>query len=360
MVIKFVITGAGWKPQGGLKIIYEYANRLANEGHEIEIIYINNSPIDSPKISIRLKLHIKYWYFFLTRDKYKCSSWFKLSPSVKETWIKKLYPKALDSADRVIATTIQSAYALNAIPKAENEIRYYFIQGYENWEESVTDEMVDKSYLFPFRKITVSNWLLNYIETIGVTATVVPNGFDFSKFYTFNPPERRRPESLAVMYSTKFSKGFQDSFHAILKAKVEIPQLKVTVFGLPSRPSWLPQWCIYHQNPTQDQLNSIYNENAIFLASSHSEGWGLTIGEAMSCSCAVVCTDNRGYLEMATPNTTALVSPIQDADSLAKNIIRFISDDSLRLSIASRGNKFISMLDINITYLKFRDTLLNG
>lgn len=359
MVIKFIVTGAGWKPLGGLKMIYEYANRLDLEGHTVEIIYVNRSPISGKSKKNIIKLFIKYWYFRLNHNKYKCSKWFNLSSSVNETWRNKLILSDLEASDRIIATTVQSAYALNEIHNNGKGIRCYFIQGYENWGESVTNEMVDKSYFFFARNIAVSSWLTNYINTIGASAHFVPNGFDVSKFYTLIDPTKRFPESVAVMYSPKYSKGFQDSLKAILKVKRYFSSLKVTVFGLDSRPEVLPQWITYTRNPSQEELTKIYNENAIFLASSHAEGWGLTIGEAMLCSCAVVCTDNKGYLEMATNNITALVSPIQDPNALADNVMRLLYDSNLRQSLAIKGHDFISGLNINRTFQIFKNVLLS-
>ena len=77
----------------------------------------------------------------------------------------------------------------------------------------------------------------------------------------------------------------------------------------------------------------------------------------MQCGCAVACTDNKGYLEMATDGFTALVSPVGDARKLADNIVRLATDDTLRHSIARQGNAFIQGLDIEVSYRKFKCAL---
>lgn len=48
-----------------------------------------------------------------------------------------------------------------------------------------------------------------------------------------------------------------------------------------------------YKNPTPEQHLKINNESAIYLGCSKLEGWGLTVGEAMMCGQAVVCTDNK-------------------------------------------------------------------
>ena len=79
----------------------------------------------------------------------------------------------------------------------------------------------------------------------------------------------------------------------------------------------------------------------------------------MQCGCAVACTDNKGYLEMAKDGVTALVSPVKDYKALAENIIKLIEDDQLRHTIAQNGNEFIHEFDIEKSYLKIK-SFLNG
>ncbi|MDD6723064.1 MAG: glycosyltransferase, partial [Bacteroidales bacterium] len=69
---------------------------------------------------------------------------------------------------------------------------------------------------------------------------------------------------------------------------------------MPARPSGLPEWIDYHQRPDDELHLRINNEAAIYIGTSRTEGWGLTVGEAMMCGQAVCCTDNAGFREMAT------------------------------------------------------------
>ena len=101
----------------------------------------------------------------------------------------------------------------------------------------------------------------------------------------------------------------------------------------------------------------MYNDSAIYVGPSCVEGWGLTIGEAMICGCAVACTNNKGYLEMAKNDETALVSPVGDEEALANNILRLIEDEELRYKIASNAKLFIRQFDIDEMYQKFKRCL---
>lgn len=94
--------------------------------------------------------------------------------------------------------------------------------------------------------------------------------------------------------------------------KTKIPQLHVNIFGFPSKPSNLPSWYSYYQQPNKKLHNEIYNTSAIYVGASYSEGFCLTPPEAMMCGCAVACTDIGGYKTVGIDGITALLSPVGD------------------------------------------------
>lgn len=152
-------------------------------------------------------------------------------------------------------------------------------------------------------------------------------------------------------------KGCSTSFSALNIVKQRYPQLEVNIFGTPARPASLPEWYHYYQSPSKEEHLRINNESAIYIAASVDEGWGLTIGEAMLCGQAVACTDNRGFREMAQDGITALLSPVNDAEALANNIISLIEDDEKRYEIANNGMEFIKTLSIDNSYRLFKTAL---
>lgn len=70
----------------------------------------------------------------------------------------------------------------------------------------------------------------------------------------------------------------------------------------------------------------------------------------MLCGCAIVCTDIGGYTVVAKHEQTALLSPVGDYNSLAKNIIRLIEDDALRIKVAYNGLNLIKSYTWNNSY----------
>lgn len=158
------------------------------------------------------------------------------------------------------------------------------------------------------------------------------------------------------MYHKDQRKDLPTAFKAFDIVKEKIPQLHVTLFGVFEKPE-LPSWYDYYQRPNKKLFNELYNNAAIYVGSSQVEGWGLTVGEAMQCGCAVACTDNKGYLEMAKDGVTALVSPVKDPQALADNIIKLIEDNQLRYKIAQCGYNYIQRLNIFNSYKLLKRTL---
>ncbi len=217
--------------------------------------------------------------------------------------------------------------------------------------------MVYDSYKFPFRKIVVAKWLQQKVAEVNEESTLVLNGFDFNHFKITQPIEKRDPFSVIMLYSLEERKGCKDSFAALESIKAKHPELRVNMFGISPQPENLPSWYHYVREPSKQELLDLYNDSAIYVGASPSEGFGLTVGESMACGCAVACTNNAGYLEMAKDGQTALVSPIKFPELLADNILKLMEDGELRQRIARQGNEFIQSFGIEDAYLLFKKTL---
>jgi glycosyltransferase involved in cell wall biosynthesis len=119
------------------------------------------------------------------------------------------------------------------------------------------------------------------------------------------------------------------------------PSLRLSLFGVPDRPPSLPEWIEYHQSPSPKHLRDLYNQAAIFVAPSRTEGWGLTGCEALLCGAALVATDIDGHREFAFNEKTALTSPARSPRALADNILRLIENPELRIDLARKGFEYV-------------------
>jgi glycosyltransferase involved in cell wall biosynthesis len=349
--IVFLLPGHGKKPVGGHKVIYEYANRFFELGHEVSIIY--GASCLFSKMSLYQKCYsiLRYFYFKMTK-KYYPYGWFSLNKGIKVKYTWNLNEKHVNG-DVIFATSMETAVYLNQYIKIDKKNKYYLLQGFEYWHWGKEEAL--KTWFFDLNLLVIAPWLKKMGEELNLTTTLIENGFDFNSFGIDIPIESKNKNTIIMLYHRLESKGSKDGIEAFTIVKNEFPQLEVILFGTSNKPNDLPRWYKYYQLPSKEELRSIYNQSAIYVGTSHNEGWGLTVGEAMQCGCAVVCTDNDGYAIMAKHEDTALVNPIKSPIELAENIIKLINDHVLRFKIANRGYENIQ----NFTWDKSFQKLVN-
>lgn len=348
-----MLFGPVVSPGGGMKIILEYANRLAQEGYKVNIVY--PATLNWKSRNLKYKLKSIYHYFYHELTGWKCRRWFKLDPRVREIHAISLNFHHIPKSDIYIATEARTAPYVAKYPVANSD-KFYFIQDYENWY--FNDHDLRETYHLPLNKIVIADWLADVIrKEEGECCKIVKNSFDFNYFVKSKDISERDKFIVGTLYHTHPRKDFKTAFSALNIVHEKYPQLKVLIFGTDERPSDLPEWYEYWQKPNRKDHNYIYNNASIFIGSSKVEGWGLTVGEAMICGAAIACTDNKGYKEMAINEENALLSPVGDSDSLAKNIIKLIENDSLRIQLASNACRFIQQFTWEIGYKNFKAAL---
>lgn len=336
--ITFLLPGSGGAPSGGVKVILEQANRLASKGFEVHLVYPIYTLVRCPSARNIIGVLKRFLLNFILRD-YKCNTWFKLDESVQQHRTISLKYKYMPKTSYYCATSLETAYYLNDYNIGSNR-KIYYIQGFENWNLPETYTL--RSYCFNMKKIVITTYLKEKVIEQGSDATLINNGFDFEEFGIDSLIEKRNPHIAIMMYSSANQiKRCSDSISAFERVKQKVPDLKVLVFGVPRRPANLPNWFVYYQSPSRTQLRKLYNEAAVFVAASATEGMALPPAEAMICGCAVCCTDIPGFSVYAINDETALMSPVYDIETLASNIITLMEDNELRYILAKKGNEMI-------------------
>ncbi len=334
--VTFLLPGPGHLPVGGVKVVYEYANRLTRRGHQVTVIHAASMYDDDP-LKRKLRLGAGYIYRGLT-GKYGPASWFEIDKAVVLKWIPSFNERHIPDGDVVIATAWQTAeWAAGYSPRKGHG--YYLIQHLELW--CGEEERVYATWRLPLRKIVIARWLQEIATAMGQESIYVPNGLDFEVYSLQNPIEQRNPAKVAMLYHELAWKGSREGIEALQMVHQEVPSLQATLFGVHPRPAGLPGWFEYHRCASQELLQKLYNEAAIFVAPSWTEGWGLPASEALMCGAALAATDIGGHREFALDNETALLSPPKEPIKLAENVLRLIRDNELRHRIARNGNAFV-------------------
>jgi glycosyltransferase involved in cell wall biosynthesis len=351
MDISFVLPGIPLKPVGGVKIVFEYSNRLSKRGHNITIYF------DCKKTFNQYKMPDFIRRFLVKKIIKYIPNWFDLNNDIQKKCIFGIKDETINKSDVVIATAVTTADGVYNLHKTKGE-KAYFIQDFENWDHS--KEYVFQTYNYNMKNIVIAKWIKDIVDKKSDhPSIVIPNGIDFNVFGIDIPIKKRNRYSISMLYHNKSHKGSKYGIEVLKRLKEKHKDLTVKMFGVPSRPKKLPQWINYTQNANEEQLRYIYNNSSIFLSTSVEEGFGLTGAESMACGCALVSTDYKGVNEYAINGRNALISPVKDINSLVKNVEKLFHDDQLRQRIAKKGNQDIQKLSWDKSVNKFEKTLNN-
>ena len=352
--INFILPVASRNPIGGFKVIYEYANRLINDGYAINIILPATLLWEEKSFKEKIKGIVRYLYFKIDKKKYLPYNWFPLDRNISIYWVLTLKEKNIPNADYCFATACETAEYIKDYSLMKGK-KLYLIQGYENW--SFSEERLLKTWKSDLKKIVIAEWLMRISNSIGEQSELIYNGLDFEKLNLDVKISERKNQKLLMLYHKLELKGTKVGLKALEILKECNKEFEITMFGIHKRPKDLPKYIKYYENPNHKLLRKLYNEAAIYIGTSYGEGWGLTVAEAMQCGCAIVCTDVNGYNELVENNKTGLLSTGGNYEELSKNIIQLLDDPELRITLANNGNKFIQDFTWEKAYKKLKKVI---
>ncbi len=331
-------------------MVLRYANVLAASGWRVGVIF----PAGVREGGAARKLIRFFRYLVLAASgRWSPQRWMTLHPGVKLSWVYRLESFQPPSADAVIATSVRTAELTSVWPASAGR-RFYFVQGYETWD--YPEERVIKSWRLPAVKIAVSQWLCSLIEAQGERVAHVPNGLDDEAFGVDRPLDQRAGGNVLWPCHRARFKGAED----VMAALRGVPGLRVVAFGTARQPRHWPAEWTYVRNPSPAQLRALYNQAAVFVAPSHSEGWGLPPCEALQCGCAVVASDIGGHREFLRHDSNALLYPAGDVHALAKSVMTLVGDAALRKRLSERGRDDLRAFSITASVARLKEVLAGG
>ena len=89
----------------------------------------------------------------------------------------------------------------------------------------------------------------------------------------------------------------------------------------------------------QEQIEEILSVCDLFLLTSETESFGLAALEAMACEVPVISTNTGGIPEVNIEGLTGFLSNVGDIESMAKNALYILSDDSILKTFKSNALK---------------------
>jgi glycosyltransferase involved in cell wall biosynthesis len=336
MRITFALPCFTRVPSGGVKMVYEYANRLQARGHEVTILHPHGSEAVTGPWAHLAGAAWRVYVRLRDRDRIP---WFSLDSRIELRFPPDLQSERIPDGDVLVATSWHTASWVAAAPAAAGR-KYYLVQHFETWSGG---EEAAETWRLPLHKVVIARWLADLAHGMGEAhrTTYIPYGLDLERFSVTTPLEERHPARVGMLYHTADWKGSVDGIAAMVALRAEIPDLQCVMFGTFPRPDDLPGWMEFQENPSHAALVELYNSCSIFVQPSWTEGWGLTATEAMSCGCALVTTDNGGSGEYALDGRTALVVAVRDRAALARQVGRLARDGGLRTQLARAGMEYL-------------------
>lgn len=350
MKINFIVPFIGHS--GGIKVIFTYADKFIEKGHEVRIIYPIKFPF--PTKNIRGKA---YNTAFSLHNLLFKNKKLRFKTKAKLIRVPTLDNKHIPKADVVIATAWITAEWVNKYT-ADKGDKYYFIQHFEVWDGF--KERVEATWKMPLKKIVIAGWLAEKAKELGQEVVAcVPNGLDFNKFRLLGPLDQPRSKRMGMMYHKHDWKGSRDGIKALAMVKKKHPDSQAVFFSFFPQDKDIPDWIEFHRNPSPDKLLEIYNSCQIFICTSWHEGFFLPGAEAMACGCAFVSTDCQGINEYAHHEENALISPPKNPEALANNILRLLENKELLDQIRINGYNSIQEFTWENATEKFLKVICN-
>ena len=326
MRVAVILPGVSRNPVGGFRAHYEYANRLADRGHEVVVLSIMTSRI---RRLVRRRA-----------DPSRLVPWFSFGPRVSCLLSD---GKTFPESDVAVLTAWQTA---ELVPLLRGRARrtVHLAYDYEFWNSASEVERARMSAAFAQPDVTVagSSAVRHMLEEAGrAVAATIPCGIDHSAFFVSRPVTNREPVAGFLARASPVKRHI-DAIDALARVRQIRP---VRVRALASGSIELPAWIERVSAPSDSLMRDFYNSLSVFLLPSEYEGWGLPAAEAMACGTAVISTRNGGVEDFAIDGENAWLVPTRDPDALASACARVLDDDATRLRMVTAGLETIRSMD---------------
>jgi len=113
----------------------------------------------------------------------------------------------------------------------------------------------------------------------------------------------------------------------------------------------------------RQQVFEVLSITDLFVLSSHWEGFGIVLAEAMALGKPVISTDTDGGREVVQNGRTGMIVPTEDPLSLGEGILRLLDNPNLMLQMGEEGLKRVKKLfncqQFAEGYERFYETVLS-
>lgn len=292
---------------GGIRIVFELANGLADRGFDVEVWAIQESP-----------------------------TWFELRVPVRSYRHYGDLLLSLRKEDAIKVATWWETAEVVWLATVNHGVPVYLIQEFETWfypDDPIGRAAVVASYRRELIGLTEATYQREELAEVGMDVTLIPNGYDPSVFRLL-PGWTREQRTVLALGRSFFQKNFAMTERAW--RSLSEPRPKLLLFG--AEPDIMRDDSVdYRERPTDIQVNELYNTATVFVQTSRHEGFCLPILEAMAAGCPVITTDSHGNRDFCVDGENCVIVPQDDDAALAAVITRLLDDPAERERLSQAG-----------------------
>jgi glycosyltransferase involved in cell wall biosynthesis len=193
----------------------------------------------------------------------------------------------------------------------------------------------------------IRRYLIEHEHVRGDRVEMIYNGVDTTQFF---PPESRPAKAsvIGIVCALRSEKNVPLLQQAFAKVHTAHPELRLVIVGsgvelrsLQENAGRLGISGAVDFIPATPDVPTWLRKMDIFVLPSYSEAFSNALLEAMACGCAVIGSRVGGMPELTGSNEErGLLFPSGDAEALANQLERLITNDALRRELGDKAAKF--------------------
>jgi glycosyltransferase involved in cell wall biosynthesis len=214
-------------------------------------------------------------------------------------------------------------------------------------------EFEKKAVAHADHRFVVSKYWQKALKTeYGYDSVVTYNGLDMADFSRL-PEKKGRDPTVLFVGGLEPRKGLEYLLHAMEYVIDEVPLAKliaVAKTGFRGTDEWgwfsdladrlgISEHMEFNESVDQETLLGFYSECDVLVLPSKTEGWGLSLMEAMACGKPVVASNAGGIPELVRDRTDGILVRPGDVRGLADSIIELLKNPDLRVKMGKNGRK---------------------
>lgn len=315
--IIFVLQTTG--ASGGIKIVFEHANRLIDRGFNVEVWSLD----ELQKTWVCKAQHRNFENYQEMQDALSGEEAIKVA-----TWWETAYPVWMSSVRKGIPVN--------------------FIQEVETWfypDDPRAQNTVIASYRKEFRNMTTSIYNYEELKKIDVPAERIPCGIDTELFHPLDNVERE-DDVLVALGRSFFQKNFKFTFNAWKELGEKRPRM--WLFGFEKEMEDWDEKITYYVSPSEEGVNELYNQGTAFVQTSRHEGFSLPPLEAMAAGIPTILTDSHGNRDYTQPDKNCIMVEQDNVPELVAAYKKLFGDKKLQAKLRANGLKTAQEYDWSV------------